>query len=159
MDIMSTESMDIVQSEWAPWTCPEYPWTLSRLSSDSMDIVHGAHGFSGHFTDGHSHFILLLSSCFKPYFPQWSWIMSRESMDILQGDSGQCLLSPWTLFSLSGLPGFCPVYTWTLSRLSSDSMDNVHGAHGFSGHFTDGHSHFILLLSSCFKPYKSVPFK
>ena len=29
---MSIESMDIVQSEWAPWT-------LSRLSTDSMDNV------------------------------------------------------------------------------------------------------------------------
>ena len=40
----STESMDIVQSEWAPWTCPEYPWTLSRLSTDSIDNVQGVHG-------------------------------------------------------------------------------------------------------------------
>ena len=40
--------MDIVQSEWAPWTLPT---VLSRLSTESMDIVQGAHEFSGHFTD------------------------------------------------------------------------------------------------------------
>ena len=31
---MPTESIDIVQSEWAPRLCPEYPQTLSRLSTD-----------------------------------------------------------------------------------------------------------------------------
>ena len=58
---------------------------------------------------------------------------------------GQCLLSPWTLSSLSELPGLCPEYPWTLSRLATDSMkmsresmDIVQGAHRFSGHFTDG---------------------
>ena len=32
-------------------------------------------------------------------------MMSRESMDILQGDGGQYQMSPWKLASLSGLPG------------------------------------------------------
>ena len=54
-----TEYIDIVQSEWAPWTlsrvsmdCPDFPlipWTMSR---ESMNIVQGAHVFSGNFTDG-----------------------------------------------------------------------------------------------------------
>ena len=63
---LSSESIRIVQGDTeqcplSPWTLsslsgllglyPEYPWTLSRLSTDSMDIIQGAHGFSGHFTD------------------------------------------------------------------------------------------------------------
>ena len=41
---MSTESMEIVQSEWAHGLCLEYPWALSRLSNKSMDIVPGDSG-------------------------------------------------------------------------------------------------------------------
>ena len=42
------------------------------------------------------------------------------------------------LSSLCGLPGLCPEYLRTLSRLPTGSMDNVQGVHGFSVHFTDG---------------------
>ena len=58
----------------------------------------------------------------------------------------ECPLSSWTLSGLSGLPGLCPGYPWTLSTdfpltpwtMSRESMYIVQGAHGFSGHFTDG---------------------
>ena len=54
---LSTKSMGIVQSEWAPWTlsrvsmdsvqtfhlfqdqCPESPWALSTETMDSVDIL------------------------------------------------------------------------------------------------------------------------
>ena len=39
---------------------------------------------------------------------------------------GQCPLNPGTLSNLAGLTGFCPEYPWTLSRLSTESMVNVH---------------------------------
>ena len=51
-------------------------------------------------------------------------------MDILQGDGGQYPMSPWKLASLSGLPGLCLEYPWTLSRLSTKSMDIVQGDNG-----------------------------
>ena len=51
--------------------------------------------------------------------------MFRESMDILQGDSRQSPLSPWTFSILSWLPGQSPEYQLTLSRLSTKSMDIV----------------------------------
>ena len=80
-------------------------WTLSRVSVDNV------------------HTLSTLSTT--------PWTMSRESMDLVQGDSGQCPVSLWTLYSLSGLdPGLCPEYPWTMSRLSTDSMDNVQGVHG-----------------------------
>ena len=59
---MSIEFMDIVQSEWAPWTlsrvsmdfvqsihglCPDFPLIPWKLSRESTGIVQGAHGFSG----------------------------------------------------------------------------------------------------------------
>ena len=49
-----------------------------------------------------------------PHFPlrESPWIKSRESMDILQGDGGP--MSPWKLTSLSGLPGLCLEYSWTI---------------------------------------------
>ena len=70
---------------------------------------------------------LLQLKFFNQFSQDKEWTLS---MDIVQGNSGQCPLSPWTLRCLSGLPGLCPEYPWTLSRLSTDSMDNVQGDHG-----------------------------
>ena len=66
---MSTVSLDIVQSEWGPWT-------LSRVSMDivqtfhlfngkcpgeSMDIVQGDNGFSGHLQTGKGIYYCILN--------------------------------------------------------------------------------------------------
>ena len=67
-----------------PGLCVEYPWTLFRLSTKSMDIV--------------------------------------------QGDNGECPLSQQTLSSLSGLPRLCPEYPQTLSRLSTDFYGQCPGS-------------------------------
>ena len=87
-------------------------WTLS---------MYNVHGFSGHCPVCLDIVQGISGQC--PHLPLSPWTLSRESMDIVPGDTGQCPLSPWTLSSLSGLPGLCPEYPWTLSRLSTDSMD------------------------------------
>ena len=86
-----------------------------------MDNVHGAHGFNGYRPVCLDIFQGVSGQC--PHFPlrESPWIMSRGSMDILQGDGGQfslrgqrgqfslrgqCPLSPWKLSSLSGLMDF-----------------------------------------------------
>ena len=48
---MPTESMDIVQSLWAPWTLSRVSMDIVLNSTDSMDNVKVVHEFSGHFTD------------------------------------------------------------------------------------------------------------
>ena len=99
-------------------------WTLS------MDNVNGAHGFRGHRIVCLDIVQDINGQC--PHFPlrESPWIKSRESMDILQGDGGPYPMSPWKLASLSGLPGLCLEYPWTLSRLSTKSMDIVQGDNG-----------------------------
>ena len=69
-----------------------------------MDNVNGAHGFSGHCKVCLDIVLSISGQC--PHFPlrESPWMMSRESMDILQGDGGQYPMSPWKLASLSGLP-------------------------------------------------------
>ena len=61
------------------------------------------------------------------------WTLSSETMDIVHctlnfvhGRSGQ---SPWTFSSQPTLPGLCPLSPWTLSRLSTESIDNVQVVH------------------------------
>ena len=90
---MCTESMDIVQSEWAPWV-------LSRVSMDIVQTFHLVHGHS----------------------PGIPWTLSRETVDNVYWIHGYC---PVLVSSLD-----CPLNPWTLSRLSTDSMDNVQGVHG-----------------------------
>ena len=79
-------------------------WTLS------MDNVNGAHGFRGHRIVCLDIVQDINGQC--PHFPlrESPWIKSRESMDILPGDGGQCPMSPWKLAGLSGLPGLCLEY-------------------------------------------------
>ena len=43
-------SLDFVQSIHGH--CPDFPLIPWKMSRESMDIVKGDHGFSGHFTDG-----------------------------------------------------------------------------------------------------------
>ena len=74
---------------------------MSRLSSESMDNVHGGHG-----------------QC--PLRP----------MDIVHWIHGHCLVWLVYLDFVHGLIGLCPEYPWTLSRLSTESMVNVHWVHG-----------------------------
>ena len=90
-----------------------------------MDNVNGAHGFRGHRIVCLDIVQYINGQC--PHFSlrESPWIKSRESMDILQGDGGQYPMSPCKLASLSGLPGLCLEYPWTLSRLCTKSMDIV----------------------------------
>ena len=46
-----------------------------------------------------------------------------DKVQSVHGPSGLCL---WLL---SSLPGLCPGCPWTMSRLSTESMDNVHWVH------------------------------
>ena len=79
---MSIESMDIVQSEWAPWTlsqsihghCPDFPLIPWKMFRESMDIVQGDHGFSGHFTDQTSWW-MWIKKCHKQIF--WLQIVAE----------------------------------------------------------------------------------
>ena len=53
-------------------------------------------------------------------------------LDFVQWVHGQWPDSPWTEWTLSSLPGLaglCPGCPWTMSRLSTESMDNVHWIH------------------------------
>ena len=105
-----------------------------------MDNVKGAHGFSGHRPVCLDIVQGISGQC--PYFPLIPWIMSRESMVILQGDgtvdnvhwgimsSEYIPPSPSKLSSLSGLLGLCLEYPWILSSLSTKSMDIVQGDSG-----------------------------
>ena len=94
-----------------------------------MDNVKGAHGFSGHRIVSLDIVQGISGQC--PHFPlRDSMDNVQESMDILQGDGGQYPLSPWKLAILSGLPGLCLEYPWTLSRLSTKSMDIVQRDNG-----------------------------
>ena len=95
-------------SPWTQWTLSMdifqsawTPWTLSRVSMDNAQTVHWVHG-----------------QC-----PLSLWTMPTESMDIIQ--SGW---SHWTF--VHGLTRLCPEYPWTVCRLSSESMVNVHWVHG-----------------------------
>ena len=106
------DSLDFVWSvHWVPWTLssphglpghfPEFPWTLSGLSTeslDSQDIVYG-------------HCSVLL-----------------DSLDIFQSFPGHCLvcpLNPWTLSVDSRT-----LFTWTPWTFSRVSLDFVHGLPG-----------------------------
>ena len=50
-----------------------------------------------------------------------------DNVQSVHGLSGHC---PWTLSSPPGSPGLCPGCPWSMSRLSSESMDNVYWVHG-----------------------------
>ena len=98
--------MDNVQSVHGlsghcPWTLSSLPG-VSRVSMDNVQTVHWVYG-----------------QC-----PLSPWTMFIECMDIVQ--SGW---SHWTL-SMDQFTGLCPEYPWTLSRLSTESMVNVHWVHG-----------------------------
>ena len=85
-------------------------------NSSFLNQYQGVHGLSGHCPVLVDVFLGISGQC--PDFPLLSlWTMSRESNDNIQGDGVQCLLSPWTLTSLSGsldfvqsIHGHCPLF-------------------------------------------------
>ena len=100
---MSREPMDSADNILSslPGLCPGYQWTVTILSTESMDNVHG-------------------------HCPGRQWRMSTESMDIDQSE-----WAPWTLSRGSMdivqyyylFHGKCPGSLLTLSRETMDSVD------------------------------------
>ena len=78
-------------------------WTLSRVSMNNVQTVHWVHG-----------------QC-----PLSPWTMSTESMDIVQSGWSHWTLSMDSLAFFQSIHGHCP-----MSRLSTESMVNVHWVHG-----------------------------
>ena len=54
------------------------------------------------------------------------YTMSSNSMDSVHWIHGYCPVWLILLNFVHGLSGLCPEYPWTLSRLSTESMVNVH---------------------------------
>ena len=108
-----------------PWTMssppgfpghfPEFPWTLSRLFTESLDSPSGTSSMD-----------IVQSFWFPGHFPKFPWTLSRLSTEFtdhsgtLSMDIVQFTWIPWT---------FSSVYP-ALPRLSTESMEKVQRIHG-----------------------------